>query len=197
MKKILALAILSFYVCSLSWAQSIQDKRRVEEEKRKDLSLSEFYLPEAKKMDMPDVQEGQNTYFSQLFTKETADLADAYKALVILMGAEGRYPDTASQFAFLKEEGIIPKSVLIKADDHAPLRKGAAAYMFAKMMGIKGGITIKIFGLSERYAFKELVYQEIMRPGNVHDVMSGPELILTITRAADAMADRQNNDKRK
>jgi len=200
MKRVLVLALVILNMCPFSWAQSIQDKRRVEEGKRKDLSPSEFYLPEAKKLSPPDVHSGQNTYFSELLTKEVADLSDAYKALVILMGAGDRFRDIDSQFDFLKGEEIIPKSISKESDHDVPLRKGAAAYMFAKTMDIKGGITMRIFGLSERYAFKELVYQEIMYPGNVHDVMSGPELILTLTQAADHMARRQdvmNMDKEK
>lgn len=191
MQKILVLALVVLQMGSYSWAQSLEDRRRVEEEKRMDLSSSEFYLPEAGEFGSSEVVPGQNAYFSRLITKEVADLSDAYQALVVLMGVDGQYPDTASQFDFLKGEGIIPKSVVQGSDHNTLLRKGAAAYMFAKTMGIKGGIILRIFGLSERYAFKEQVYQGIMYPGNVNDVMSGPELVLTLTQAADHMADRQ------
>lgn len=199
MKRVLVLALLVLHMCSFSWAQSIQDKRRVEEEKRKDLSSSEFYLPDAEKLSPPDVRSGQNAYFEELLTKEAASLADAYKTLVILIGTDGQFRDVDSQFGYLEGEGIIPKS--IKGSGHDTLlRKGAAAHMFAKTMDIKGGITLRVFGLSERYAFKELVYREIMYPGNIHDVMSGPELILTLIQAADYMTGRQsavNADKEK
>jgi len=67
--------------------------------------------------------------------------------------------------------------------------------MFAQAMGIKGGIVLRTFGLSQRYAFKELVYQGIMFPGNVHDVMSGRELIWTLTQAADYMAEKQTGPR--
>ena len=192
MKKVLILALLALQMCSFSWAQSVEDKRRVEEGKRKDLSPSEFYLPEAKKLSLPDVHSGQDAYFSELLTKEAANLSDAYRVIVILMGEDSRFRDIDSQFDFLKGEGIIPKSIHGRLDYDALLRKGAAAYMFAKTMDVKGGITLRVFGLSERYAFKELVYQEIMNPGNINDVMNGPELILTLTRAADYMASRNN-----
>ena len=200
MKRVLVLALLVLHMCPFSWAQSIQDKRRVEEGKRKDLSPSEFYLPEAKKLSPPDVRSSQNAYFAELRTKEVADLSDAYKTLVILMGMDGQFRDSNSRFDFLNGEGIIPESIDKATDRNASLRKGRAAYMFAKTMDIKGGITLRVFGLSERYAFKELVHREIMYPGNIHDVMSGPELILTLTQAADHMAGRQsavNADKEK
>ena len=192
MKRVLILVLLVLSMCPFSWAQSTQDKRRVEEGKRKDLFPSEFYLPEAKKVSPPDVHSGQNVYFSELLTKKVAGLSDAYQTLVILMGADSRFRDIDSQFDFLKGEGIIPGNINKGSDHDAPLRKGVAAYMFAKTMDIKGGITLRVFGLNERYAFKELVYQEIMNPGNVNDVTSGPELILTLTQAADYMVSRQN-----
>ena len=191
MKRVLILVLLVLYMCPFSWAQSTQDKRRVEEGKRKDLFPSEFYLPEAKKFSPPDIHSGQNAYFSELLTKEVAGLSDAYKTLVILMGADGRFRDIDSQFDFLKGKGIIPGNINKGSDHDAPLRKGVAAYMFAKTMDIKGGITLRVFGLNERYAFKELVYQEIMNPGNVNDVMSGRELILTLTQSADYMSSRK------
>jgi hypothetical protein len=67
--------------------------------------------------------------------------------------------------------------------------------MFAKAMDIKGGMTLRIFGLTQRYALKELVYQDIMLPGIVHDFVSGQELIWTLTQAADYMAEKQAHSK--
>lgn len=193
MNRLLILILISMNLCQISLAQSPEDKRRVEEEKRQDLKLSEFYLPEAEPIAAQVDESDQNAYFSQLFTKEVAVLSDAYKALTILMGVGDQLSDPDSQYDFLVESGIAHKSIGTKANYDEPLRKGATAYMFAKAIDLKGGIILRSFGLSQRYAFKELVYQKIMFPGNVHDVMSGQELILTLTQAADYMAEKQVN----
>lgn len=193
MNRLLILILISMNLCQISLAQSPEDKRRVEEEKRQDLKLSEFYLPEAEPIAAQVDESDQNAYFSQLFTKEVAVLSDAYKALTILMGVGDQLSDPDSQYDFLVESGIAHKNIGTKTNYDEPLRKGATAYMFAKAIDLKGGIILRSFGLSQRYAFKELVYQKIMFPGNVHDVMSGQELILTLTQAADYMAEKQVN----
>ncbi|MBN1869303.1 MAG: hypothetical protein JW847_01830 [Candidatus Omnitrophica bacterium] len=191
MKRALILVVLLLQISSWSWAQSTQDKRRVEEEKRKDLSSSEAYLIEAKEVRPEDLDLEQNAYFSKLLTKEVADVSDAYRVLVILMGLDDRFSDLDSQIHFLDQEGIIPEKLSREADNAMPLRKGVAAFIFTKAMGIKGGIVLRLFGVNQRYAFKELVHRGIMEPGYVSDVMSGRELVLTLIQAADHMADRQ------
>jgi len=194
MSKLLILVLILTSLCQIALAQSLEDKRRVEEEKRKDLKLSEFYLPDAEVTIALSVDESdQNAYFTGLLSKEVAVLSDAYKTLTILMGAHDQFSDINSQFNFLVENGIVSKNIGTKTNYDEPLRKGATAYMFAKAIDMKGGIILRSFGLSQRYAFKELVYQGIMFPGNVHDVMSGQELILTLTQAADYMAEKQVN----
>ena len=197
-KKALILALLILCICRLVSAQSVQDKRRVEEEKRQDLRASEYYLPETKPIKPEAVKEAdatRNQYFKGLVSKESVTMADAYRCLTILMGAGNRFGDPASRHAFLVENGILPKELVEAPHYDQPLKKGEAAYMFLKAAGIKGGIILRLFGVHQRYAFKELVYQGIMFPGNVHDVMSGPELIITLTQAADYMAEKHSGLK--
>jgi hypothetical protein len=193
MKRLLILILISIGLCSVALAQSPEDKRRVEEEKRQDLKLSEFYLPEAEPVKVQEDRSDQNSYFEELMTKEVAVLSDVYKTLTILMGAGDQFSDLDSQYDFLVKNGIVSEVIGTKANYDEPLRKGATAYMFTKAIDIKGGIILRAFGTTQRYAFKELVYREIMFPGNVHDVMTGQELILTVTRAADHMANKQKD----
>jgi len=182
-------------ISQISFAQSLEDKRRIEEGKRKNLLPSEFYLSETKKVSPPVVDSRLNDYFSKLLSKEVANLSDAYKTLVVLLGVEDQFNDPDSQFNYLKEKGIVPKNIGTEANYKEPLRKGALAYMFTKVMDIKGGITLRTFGLTQRYALKELVYHDIMLPGIVHDFVSGKELIWTLTQAADYMAEKQADSK--
>jgi hypothetical protein len=196
MKRVPALILLlTTVMCQISMAQSLEDKRRVEEEKRKDLLASEVYSVEIQEVSPPEAGSGQNVYFTRLLSEDVAVLSDAYKTLVILMGLDDQFSDTDSQLTFLREKGIVPKSLGINSDYNDPLNKGVTAYMFAKAMDIKGGVTLRLFGFSQRYALKELVYQGIMVPGNVQDVVSGQELILTLMRAADYMIDQQRRKR--
>lgn len=195
MRRLLVLIFISIGLCQIALAQSPEDKRRVEEEKREDLKLSEFYLPEAEEAVVQVDESNQDAYFKGLLSKEVAALSDAYKTLTILLGVGDQFSDLDSQFNFLIENEIVSENIGTKANYDEPLRKGAVAYMFAQAMDIKGGIILRSFGMSQRYAFKELVHQEIMFSGNVHDVISGQELILTLTRAADYMAGKQKDSQ--
>jgi len=197
MRQLLILIFILVSLCQIALAQSPEDKRRVEEEKRRDLKLSEFYLPEVQVTITQVDESDQDSYFKGLLSKEVAVLSDAYKTLAILLGAGDQFSDLDSQFNFLVENGIVSKNIGTKTNYDEPLRKGATAYMFAQAIDIRGrgGIILRFFGLSQRYAFKELVYQKIMFPGNVHDVMSGQELILTLTRAADYLAEKQKDSQ--
>lgn len=180
--------LLFLGVCGISSAQSLDVKRGIEEEKRKYLLPSQSYLSEKKEISLSDADFSQDAYFSELLSKKTAFLSDAYKVLIILMDMQDQFNDLDSQFNFLSEKRIIPKNIGLEPNYDSPLRRGDAACMFAKAMNIKGGIALRIFGLSRRYALKELAYLGIMFPGGVNNVMSGRELILTLTQAADYLA---------
>ena len=73
-------------------------------------------------------------------------------------------------------------------DPNEPLRKGLAAYMFCKALGIKGGLAARVFGMNERYAMKELIFEEMMYPGDARDIVRGKELIVMVTRSAEYLA---------
>ena len=64
-----------------------------------------------------------------------------------------------------------------------PLRRGVTAFVLLRVLDIKGGVFLRIFNESERYALKELLYEGIRSSGNVDEIISGDELASTITRA--------------
>lgn len=176
-------------MCTPVLAQSVEDKRRIEEEKRQDLSESEMYRTIKRPVELPSPDSGPKAYFTQLLSQNVAHNSDAFQVLVILLGEDERLRNVEAQFQFLKEQRVIHPVIKGPDDFDKPLTKGIAAYMILKALKIKGGITLRLFGISQRYAFNELIYQDIMYPGyNMYDVMSGQELILTLTNAADYIA---------
>lgn len=165
-------------------AQNVEEKRRVEEEKRQDLRPSEVQIPKETKKP-PEMLPIDTSYFTGLAFKKITFGYDACKTLVMLMGGEEKYIDLDSQVAFLKEKKLLPKKFISEFDPMQPLRKGLTAYMFCKTLGLKGGFSLRLFGLNQRYALKEMVFAGIMFPGNVHDIVSGEELISVFMLATD------------
>jgi hypothetical protein len=191
MKKLIFLFLFCIIFPSFLMAETAEDNRRMEEEKRESLRSTEEQLyPEKQPRPEQPPEYIDLSYFRELFSKRVAFLSDATKALVILLGVQDQKKDFASQIAFLKEKNIIPKKDIKELSQHKPLRKGLAAYMFCQALEIKGGIWLRLFGLNQRYALKELVFEEIMLPGNLNDIVSGKELVVIFTNAAEYLAKR-------
>lgn len=200
MKKMLVILVAFIIFPSLLLAQTPEQARRIEEQKRENLLPTEGQTSKVKKKTPPPLDPIDFVYFAELMLKKITYRYDISKAIVILMGVENQFIDLGSQITFLKNENILPKKFDKKEFDVTkPLRKGLTAYMFCKALKIKGGILLTLFGVNQRYALKELVHQGVMSSGNVKDVVSGEELVLILTRAGIYMAKKQKikQDKQK
>jgi len=168
-------------------AQTAQEDRRIEEEKRKSLHQTEVLVPAMEEQVARPDHLIDRSYFEKLVSRKISYRRDGCMTLAVLMGVEKQYPNLDSQIAFMKERGIIPPKYTADFSPDEPLRKGLAAYMFYEALGIDGGLWIRLFGISQRYALKELVFEGIMISGNKHDIVSGEELISILAGCADFM----------
>ena len=183
-------AILVFLVIfpSLLMAQTPEQIRRIEQEKREALRPTEARAVKEKKASPPPLDPLDLIYFAELMLKKVAFRYDACKALVLLVKVENQYIDLGSQITFLREKKLLPKRFEKGFDPAEPLRRGLTAYMFSKVLDIRGGILLTLLGPTERYALKELVHQGIMASGNVKDILSGEELVSILTQAGNYMS---------
>lgn len=192
--------IFYFFLLSVVWAETIEQDRRIEEEKRESLkpTFATPKVPETvKPIEKPPVpQPLKELYLIQLLPKKFVYRYDAAKSIVILMGGDDEYISLDSQVAYLKEKRFLPKRFEKTFDPMHPLRKGVAAYLFYKALGIKGGIALHLLGPSERYAFKELVFRGMMSPGHVNDLVSGDEMVLLMNQAFHYKADQELRKKK-
>ncbi len=197
MNKIFIILLLSsiIFFPSLLLAETVEEKRRVEEEKRDDLHSSEVHPLKQQEEETLPLDVIDRIYFAELMTRKVSFRYDAGKIFVLLMGVENLYIDLNSQIIFLIEKKLLPGKLESDFSPMEPLRKGLFAYMLYRALDVKGGITLSLFGVSERYALKELVYQGILSSGNVNDILTGDELVTTTMRAADFIA-KKNLAKR-
>ena len=170
-----------------------EDDRRVEEEKRESLRPTEAGALEEKKEAPQPIAPIDLVYFAELMPKRITFRYDACKALVILFGVEDQYIDLDSQVTFLREKGLLPKKFEREFNPMEPLRKGLVAYIFCNALEIKGGICLSLFGMSERYALNELVYEGIMASGNVKDIVSGDELVSALMQSVNYMLKKKTD----
>ena len=172
-------------------SQNLDEKRRIEQEKRESLEATEVQIPAKEKAAPELISPIDTAYFIELMPRRVTFRYDACKVFVMLMGVAEQYIDLDSQITFLKEKNLLPKRFESEFDAMQPLRKGLVAYMFCKAMKIKGGIFLRLFGMHERYALKELVFEGLMPPGNVNDIVSGEELSLVFLQASTYMVKEQ------
>ncbi|MFH1385030.1 MAG: hypothetical protein ABIH47_08760 [Candidatus Omnitrophota bacterium] len=169
-------------------------KRRINEEKRESLQTTETFSHEKESQRVDTTDTPQSRYFNELLTKRVVSLADACQGLVILMEVDNEYRDFNSQLSFLRREEIVPVTIPSDVNQNKPLRKGLAAILFCRMLNVKGGIWIHLFGLRERYALRELVHERIMSSGYVHERVNGEELIVMLINAADYLSKNKYNE---
>lgn len=188
MKRTLILCLYFALFPSLLLSQTQDEKRRVEQEKRESLEATEVQIPTKEETALGLTSPLDTAYFIELLPRRITFRYDVCKVFVILMGVGEQYIDLDSQVTFLKEKNLLPKYFESEFDVMQPLRKGLIAYMFCNALKIKGGGFLRLFGRNERYALKELVFEGLMSPGNVNDIVSGEELISVFMQASAYMA---------
>lgn len=119
-------------------------------------------------------------YFREIADRKVTTINDGCKVITMFLRLDKEYPDFNSQFQMLKYKGIVPYN--LEAQPDVPLRKGVLAYMVAKALGIKGGVIMRLFGVSQRYALKECVFLDLMMEENAREIVEGKELIGVLLR---------------
>lgn len=192
MQKNFSYILLIFFIFILfspifGFSRDSSDERRVEEGKRKALETTEqnSSAKGTKKgyRSPPPMDPLDRMYFAELILKKITYQYDLCKVISLLLEKEKTYITLDAQIRLLKENKFLPKSLETNFNPTEPLRKGVAAYIFCKTLEIKGGLAIRLFGLTEHTAINELVYEGIMPAGNAKEIVTGEELISVFTQA--------------
>ncbi|MBF0252747.1 MAG: hypothetical protein HQL29_02930 [Candidatus Omnitrophica bacterium] len=168
-----------------SGIQTTNQDRRVEENIRTELGKHEE--KEKKQIEITpkkDVLE-QVDYFENLINRRTTQIYDGLNILATLLGLNKGAGTQEEILVRFKEKGIIDQDAEFSDWLNEPLRKGEAAVFVSRALNIKGGIMMRILPDSERYALRELVYENIMIDGNIRDILTGRELVYVFMQAAD------------
>lgn len=146
------------------------------------LAAAAFAAPRAADAD-------KNAFFRAVNDKPVADFRD----LVTVVHMLSRDAHSDKPFEDLRAElvvdGILPADWACKPE--SPVTRGMAAYgvcgALAKVKdgehGITGGLTMIVFGNSERYALRECLHLGILMPGAQGRYVKGGELLGILARA--------------
>jgi hypothetical protein len=120
----------------------------------------------------PPKQEKRTDFLRRLYEKDRAVFGDALR---LITGLANDAPADGDVRKAAVDRGLVDPSWDLA--DGAPVDKGTVAYMLVKALGIKGGLTMSVFGPSRRYAFREIVFLRIMKGGTPGEFITGRELI--------------------
>ena len=67
------------------------------------------------------------------------------------------------------------------------------AYMICRTLGVKGGLSARLFGLGPRTAYREAVNLRLMRANGQGRTLSGPELLSVMARVEEYRKKREND----
>ena len=117
----------------------------------------------------------------ELVDKPVATVEDGLRMALLLTQGVGATEPFEEVAAKLRGSGLIRDKWLEKPEQ--PLRKGQLAYIIVKACGIKGGLTMRLTGVSERYALRECIFLNLLVRGSTGNYVSGLELLGSIGRA--------------
>ena len=119
-------------------------------------------------------------------------VAEACRALLLLADGAEQYPDFEARRAALEARGIVRPAWGLQRE--ACIDRGSVAYMVCRILQIRGGLNLRLFGTlgvgDRRYAVRELVYLDLMPPGAPYRYMTGSELVDLMAEADRYMAGR-------
>jgi len=116
---------------------------------------------------------GMVQYLRQVDGKNRATQGDMVMVIGMFLGQkDSNYSQTTE---FLKERGVIDDKYPIAPTQE--LKRGVAAYHFARALGWKGGWLARVVGFDRRIAYKEMVSKGYMRPYGAHSPMTGSDLL--------------------
>jgi len=129
----------------------------------------------------PAGKESRTAYLRRIFEKDRASYGDACRAVLSILKDEHTDADFAAIWGDLSGRGVV--SADWKLQETSLLTKGTLAYMLCQALEIKGGLTMRLFGINRRYALRECQHRGLIVGGVVDEFVTGRELLDVITNA--------------
>src|SRR5205807_916243 len=108
---------------------------------------------------------------------------DAFHGLLIYLDGDDAATGYEARVAMLKQRNMLPRDFNGAADD--AIERGTLAVALVKALDLKGGLTMRVFGASPRYALRELVYRRIYPESSEQQLLSGAEFLGIMGRVED------------
>lgn len=129
----------------------------------------------------PPAKESRTAYLRRIFEKDRATYGDACRAVLSVIKGEHTDADFAANVGDLTGRGVVSADWGLV--ESSLLTKGTLAYMLCGALDIRGGVTMRLFGINRRYALRECLHRRLIERGTVDEYVTGRELIDVVTNA--------------
>jgi hypothetical protein len=133
-------------------------------------------------------------FFDCMLKKPRCTVGEAIRAVCLFVNTTDPGKNFDERYEFLLQRQIVRPAW--KLEHGQWVDRGTLAYMLAKAGGIKGGINLRLFGSmglgDRRYAYREMIYYNLMESGCDYQYVTGPELI-TVTGNVDRFVQERGN----
>jgi hypothetical protein len=108
---------------------------------------------------------------------------EAFHALLLFVDGSDPASDYAGRVAVLNERKMLPAGFNGVAE--GAVKRGTVAVALVRALQIRGGLSMRLFGPTPRYAVRELQYMNLFPQSSPQQTFSGQELLGIIGRAED------------
>jgi hypothetical protein len=132
---------------------------------------------------MSNDESAQMDFWHALPDRKVVGNDEAFHALLLFLDETDPATDYDGRVRALKDRKLLPSGFNRAAND--AVTRGTLAVAFARALNIKGGLTMTLFGPTERYATRELMYTGLFPSSSPNQTFSGQELVGIFGRAED------------
>jgi hypothetical protein len=147
---------------------------------------------------VPPVPEADVPTIAMVADRGAATVEDGYRVFLLLAHDQGRLDDNLDvermEFEELREQLVALCLISARWNYHPDqcLRRDVVAYMSASYVGIRPGLLTGLFGMTRRYAHREMLFRQYIAPGSPRSFVTGSELLSVATRISICVEPHQN-----
>jgi hypothetical protein len=127
--------------------------------------------------------EAQMEFWHALPERRVASNDEAFHALLLFIDGADPAGDYDARVAAMRGRRMLPAGFDGTAAE--AVKRGTLAVALARALEVRGGLSMRLFGASPRYALRELQYVGLFPQSSPRQTFSGPELLGIIARAED------------
>jgi hypothetical protein len=127
--------------------------------------------------------DSQMEFWHTLADRHVTSNDEAFHGILLFLDGKDDARDYAGRVSTLRGRALLPNGFQGHADD--AVERGTLAVIIVKVLNIKGGWAMHVFGPTERYSVRELQDLNLYTPSSPNQTFSGTEFLGIIGKLED------------